>query len=469
MRHATRDGAQVGSGLYRWVATAMVLVAALTATTEPVGSQTGPLRTFSNGTASASAQSVKVNPTAASLSIGATIGISLAGFQNDVAKAEARGIELGVIGTTLAGEGCDGGEPTLPAEQQPQPLVADSREPDAAAGKSVPEAIAGITLPAIQKLARATPEPMGEATTLSAPVGQAGVVEVAGARSNALVSVVEHRTRRAVATTEIAEISLGGGVVKLGGLKWQAVQQTGADETDTAAFTIGNITIGGVPVAIPSADLSPVFTTVNQALAPLGIELRAPALRKGGDVVAVDALAVAVIPSSTRDAVSGQLLGTLQPVREALVDALLDLDCGNATYITLADVALGSVTGSGSLSLELGGVIATSRELQFTSLLQQPGGPSLTPGTPDELIPGQPPSFSGSVEAPSGGAGVAGTRSRKDPAAQVAAPVAAIGEGARGGKLAVLAGGMLLLLALLAELDRRKMRAAMATVPTTEA
>ena len=445
------------------------LLGVLLLTTAQASSQTTPAASFSNGTASASAQSVKVNPTAASLSIGATIGISLAGYQNDVAKAEARGIDLGVIGTTLAGEGCDGGEPTLPAEQQPQPLVADSREPDAAGGKSAPEAIAGITLPAIQKVARATSEPMGEATTLSAPVGRAGVVEVAGARSNALVSVVEHRTRRAVATTEIAEISLGGGVVKLGGLKWQAVQQTGADEADTAAFTIGNVTVGGVPVAIPSGDLGPVFTTVNQALAPLGIELRAPALRNVGDVVAVDALAVAVIPSPTRDAVSGQLLGTLQPVREALIDALLDLDCGNATYVTLADVALGSFTGSGSFSLELGGVIATSRELQFTSLLQPPGGPGLIPGTPDELIPGQPPSLSGSVEAPSGGAGVGGARSQKNPPSQAAAPIAATGEGARGGKLAALAGGVLLLLALAAELDRRKMHAAMKTVPVTEA
>ena len=451
---------------------AAAAVAAVTGTlllmASTAGSQTGSSSAFPNGTASASAQSVKVNPTAASLSIGATIGIALAGYQNDVAKAEARGVDLGVIGTTLAGEGCDGGEPTLPADQQPQPLVADSREPDAAGGKSAPEAIAGITIPAIQKVARATPEPMGEATTLSAPVGQAGVAEIAGARSNALVTVVEHRTRRAVATTEIAEVSLGGGVVKLGGLKWQAMQQTGADETDTAAFTIGNVVIGGVPVPIPSGDLSPLFATVNQALAPLGIELRAPALRNDGGVVAVDALTVAIIPSATRDAVSGQLLGTLQPVREALVDALLELDCGNATYITVADVALGSVTGSGSLSLELGGVIATSRELQFTSLLQQPGGPALTPGTPDELIAGQPPSLSGSVEAPSGSAGVAGARSRKDPRT-LAAPVAAIGGGARGGKLAVLAGGVLLLLALLAELDRRKMLAAMRTATITEA
>ena len=41
--------------------------------------------------------------------------------------AESRAINLGVIGVTLAGEGCDGGDPTLPEEDQPQPLIARLR------------------------------------------------------------------------------------------------------------------------------------------------------------------------------------------------------------------------------------------------------------------------------------------------------------------------------------------------------
>ncbi len=41
------------------------------------------------------------------------VGESLAGHQNTVASAESWAASLGVIGITLAGEGCNGAEPTL--------------------------------------------------------------------------------------------------------------------------------------------------------------------------------------------------------------------------------------------------------------------------------------------------------------------------------------------------------------------
>ena len=64
---------------------------------------------FSSGQASALAQSFKINPTASALSLGFTFGQALAGYQNTGAKADARGIDLGIIGSILAAAGCDGG------------------------------------------------------------------------------------------------------------------------------------------------------------------------------------------------------------------------------------------------------------------------------------------------------------------------------------------------------------------------
>src|SRR5437764_13722345 len=52
---------------------------------------------FANGTAQALATSFKVNPTAAQLSVGITFGQSISGYPNQVAKADARGIDLGSI------------------------------------------------------------------------------------------------------------------------------------------------------------------------------------------------------------------------------------------------------------------------------------------------------------------------------------------------------------------------------------
>ena len=445
------------------------LMGGLLLMTSVASSQTTAAPAFGNGTASASAQAVKVNPTAAALSIGVTFGISLAGYTNEVAKAESRGIDLGIIGTTLAGEPCDGGEPSFAAERQPQPLAVDSREPDAAAGKTAPETFDGQTLPVFQKFARATPEPLGEATTLSVPLGQAGALEIAGARTNSITRVVDKKTREAVATVEIGSLILGGGAVRLANLKWEAIHRTGAETTKTSIFSIGSVVIGGVPLPIPAGDPAAVFAVLNPVLATMGIELRPPVSRDVNGAIAIDPLTVAVVPSATRDSIAGQLFNTIQPVREAVVDALLALDCGNDTYVTVADIAIGSMTGAGSFSLELGGAQAFTGDVQLTSLLGGLGGPNLIPGTADEIIPGE----LGTEIAPSDLAappsGVAGPRAQRGDGREVAAPIAATTGGSRGGKLAMLAGGVLLLLAAVAELDRRKMVAAMQTSPPSEA
>src|SRR5688500_863579 len=170
------------------VAVVAALAGVLLIGTSQAWSQTGggaPAPAFANGTAAASPSGVKANPTAASLSIGITLGIALSGYTNDTAKAESRGIDLGIIGTTLAGEPCDGGEPTFAADRQPQPLAADSREPDAAAGKSAPETFDKNPIPGFTKTVRATADPLSEATTPGVPLGQAGALEIAGVRADA--------------------------------------------------------------------------------------------------------------------------------------------------------------------------------------------------------------------------------------------------------------------------------------------
>src|SRR5205085_7726721 len=123
-----------------------------------------------SGTATAIATSYKLNPTAAGLSIGIGFGVSLSDYTNQVARAESRGIDLGIIGTTLAAEGCDGGAPTLPADQQPQALRADSRDPDAGTQKSQEEKYA----PVITKMVKANSSPDAIADTITASLSAAG-------------------------------------------------------------------------------------------------------------------------------------------------------------------------------------------------------------------------------------------------------------------------------------------------------
>ena len=460
-------------GLCRRMTTAVAaLLGVLLMTTGQASSQTAPSNEFKNGTASATTQGVKVNPTAAALSLGITFGTALAGYTNDVAKAESRGIDLGIIGTTLAGEPCDGGEPTLAADRQPQALTADSRDADAAAGKAAPDSLDGQVLPGFEKRARATNEPLAEATALVVPLGEPGALAIAGAHSNSITRVVDNKTREAIAVTEIGSLSVGGGAVKLGNLRWEAIHRTGAETTKSATFTIGSATIGGslLPIPLPTGDPGILFSVLNPVLAPFGVELRAPATREVNGSIQLDPLVIGIVPSPTRDSVAGQLLNTAQPVRAAVIDALLALDCGNATYVTVADVALGSITGAGSLSLELGGATAFTAELDPAFQIADFQGPTSFAGTADEVIPGTPgSSFAAGGSSEAGSGAVAGNRATKGGGTATAAPIASTFDGKRGGKLALLAGVVLLLLAAVAELDRRKMHAALRHATVTEA
>jgi hypothetical protein len=445
---------------------ALTLTVMVGLTAAPGGAATGP---FSNGTASATAQSIKVNPTAASLSVGVTFGISLAGYTNEVAKAESRGIDLGVIGTTLGSEGCDRSPASLPYDKQPQPLDADSRSTDATAGQSGGETFYGYPIPGFQKSVKATPKPFSEALTTVAPIGQSGLFEIGGARSDAITRVVDGTTREAIATSDIDAISILDGIVQLAGLHWEAVHRSGAKEATTGTFTVGRVVVNGTALPIPPSDPTAVFAAVNTALKPLGIELLPPRTRVDRGIVFVDALAVAVVPSPTRDQLYGTLLGAAQPVRQAITDRMLEQSCKNGTYITLADIAVGSITGAGSFSIELGGVNAKTGELRRSSFLGgiQPDfgaapsadlppftdggiGTSVLPFTTDRSVVPEVVNSTG-TRAPA---------ARATTAASIRPP-----KGSRGGRLAFLGAGVLLLLAAVAEGDRRKMRKAQRIMP----
>ena len=96
------------------VAVGVAAAATLTFTlTSPGSTQQAP---FGAGTGTAVALAYKVNPIFGNLSFGITLGESVAGHQNTGATAQSKAINLGVIGVTLAGEGCNGDDPTLPSE-----------------------------------------------------------------------------------------------------------------------------------------------------------------------------------------------------------------------------------------------------------------------------------------------------------------------------------------------------------------
>lgn len=412
------------------------------------------------GVGSAYAQGVRVDPRNGRLSFGITYGIALAGHQNLVAVGEARSIDLGVIGVTLAAAGCDGGDPTVPREDQPQPVVVRSTEENSADGRSDTEY-------GVRKTARADSVPIAEAEAVTGSLGAPGAVEIGSTVSETTSGVVDGvRTARAV--TEVSEISIGGDALVLEGLRWEAVWSSAPTEDVSGSFTVEGITVGGQEMKVDD-DPTQQLGELNAVLEAVGIRLTPPRVRNESGISFVDPLRISIVPNESRDAVTGGLLGAVQPVRESLAEMLIGADCSNATYITILDIVLGSVTGAGSMNLELGGVTAQSSDLGATSFLG--GLPSLGPppppatggsGIPATAPPG--PSPVSGVSPPAAGDDVAAPQPPASAPPQPAASFETVA-GSRGGPLVLVGLVGLGLLGALAEMDRRKMRKAQRNAP----
>lgn len=436
-----------------------VTAAALTVflATDPGSAESPPIAPFNNGTGSATALGYKVNPTNGNLSFGITVGESIAGHQNTAATGQSRALNLGVIGVTLAAEACDGGDPTWAESEQPQPVIARTGEEGAATGKTDFEQ--GFPL-GIQKFAQANATPWSQAITTIVPLGDPRAIFINGGRTISTSGIVNGNTREAIARTELGTVSIGGGVIKLNGLVWEAIHRTGAVTESKGTFSVGSIEIAGQKQSLPGDGLQQI-EALKAVLAPLGIDITPPTIRAAQGVEFVDPLVIGIVPSQQRDGITAPLISALQPLRQQIVDALIAQDCGNSTYVTIADIVLGSVTGAGALGLELGGVQATTAAIsafEFAGLPSfTPPGPTTLPTLP--LVPEVAPTPPGVTASPGGA--VAPSPGR---ASSPTKPVVNL-SGSRGGWLAVIGGLGIALMLATAEADRRKMQHALRAIP----
>lgn len=419
------------------------------------------------GRGSAFAQGVKVDPRSGRLSFGITYGLALAGHQNTIAIAEARSADLGTIGTTLAAEGCSGGDPTLPKEDQPQPLEARSNEEGADQEQVGSEN-------GVERRVVASADPYARAVATAAGGGDPAVFEIGGTTSVTESGIVDGK-RLARARTEVQRLAFGGGEVVLKGLRWEAVYQTAPTEEASGSFTIDGLEIAGQRVPLPEDNPAAALEEANAALEPLGFRLRVPTPANESGIQFVDPLRISVIPSTARETLLGPAFNAVSPVRESVFDAIIAADCRSASGISVLDIVLGSITGAGSLNIEVGGVTATSDDIELTSFLGGLGGAPSLPPLPQGSTGGSSGSLGtpartggatlGGGTAPTGSAPAAGADQGDGGDGQEladATPISA--EGARGGALAGVGLGGLAMLAALAAGDRHKMRKAQRSV-----
>jgi hypothetical protein len=431
---------------------------------------------FNAGTGTATAITYKVNPLVGNLSFGITAGLALAGHQNTGAQGQSAAVDMGVIGVTLAGEGCNGADPTWAAEDQPQPVIVFSN--DEGAEQGVEEDEGGV----ITKFARATQAPFAEAITTVAPVGDAAIAQVRGGQSIATSGIVENGVREARAFTRIGSVTMGGGAIVLRGLEFEAIHRSGAVEETIGRFNLGGLTIGGQDIPLPGEGIEQM-AALDEQLRPLGFTVTPPRVREAQGIVFVDPLKIGVIPADTKESLVGPIIGALQPVREALFAELLALDCGELaealgrnipanTLVSIFDIALSSVSGAGALLLELGGVQATTAEInafEFPPLPELPDLPPVLDTPPSLSDAGGSTGLGSGTGGPTGTAGGAPAGTSETGTSQVTETtpvqnIAGVG-GSRGGALALVGGLGLAAMLATAEGDRRKMRRALREIP----
>jgi hypothetical protein len=371
-----------------------------------VGSDSGADTTFIPGTASAGAQAISLSPTTGGLNYSITLATSIAAYQNAQAQALSETIDLGTIGTALEAEGCNNSPPTLPEKDVPPSVQAESIDGNQTVGATIVPGSTSTGIGVGNESATATTQPAGTSTTTTGGITvPGGLITVAGLTSTSHVEILNGNTRVATATSNIGSISLDHGAVVLSGMQWTATQDSGAATSSTGTFTLGSLKVAGTTVALPALPVTSVLAIINTVLTPIGFNIQWPAQTTLSDgTVGISPLTIGIDNNVLGQEIVGANLGTVQPVREALVNAILNADCNLASEITVSDIGVGVLAGGGNLNLELGGATALTTDAATvspfgsgalgagaslpidTGATNQPIGSFSTPGTP--AIPG---------------------------------------------------------------------------------
>src|SRR3546814_16066623 len=89
---------------------------------------------------------------------------------------------------------------------------------------------------------------------------------------------------------------------------------------------MGDVVIGGQVTPLPGEGLDQL-EALKDLVAPLGLNISTPKVRVEEGIVFVDPLKIGIVPNQQRDALLQPIFEAIPPVREALTDALLEIDC----------------------------------------------------------------------------------------------------------------------------------------------
>lgn len=369
------------------------------------------------GTAKATAVVVKVAPTVGSLQLALGSGISVAEIRNNLAQSQSQSLDLGLIGSTLTQEQCDGSDALLRPEQLPQPLRIDNRGGDASDEASylpIPGLLDGL----LQQV-RATSQPFSEAVSTAARIGLAPLLDAAVGRATATTEVVDGGAARIARAHVGVDLEIPG-ILKLANLQWDAYHRSGTEPEAHASFEFGDIEVLGLRIPTNNLPLAQIIQTLNGVLTPLGLSITMPTVERftePADVVRITPLQIRFGDSPIASAVAGPLLDATRAIRDQLADFIINqVSCKASTVFLVLEILLGQLSGTGSTVISIGGAEATTGLVALEDpfgdggLLPPPAAPAddggtglvpapVTPGLPAVTVPG---GVVGSVAPPVG-------------------------------------------------------------------
>lgn len=325
----------------------------------PARASTKPVQA---GVATAGSAVLGVIPGVSGLALTTTFGESEAAYEETQSEGTSAAIDLGGLGYLLANSSFCGN--TLPEKDLPQPVKANSGD-----GASSPSG--GLPGVAQQQVSVKPSPEQAQATTTLVSATLPGILSVKG-ESNASV-YYQANTEQEADSSVTADISLLGGLVDLDGATWTASRHSGAKEVNSGNFTLGKVTIGGVPLGIPNVSTAAAVAAINQAIGLLGFNVTLPTTTTGPGGATVGPLVIHFSGSAVERTI-------VNPVVNSVTDLEGELnkystpgeDCSqfpqllynlNNNVDTVINLALAISRGSGSLDLNLGGANAQVSDL----------------------------------------------------------------------------------------------------------
>ena len=163
----------------------------------------------------------------------------------------------------------------------------------------------------------------------------------------------------------------------------------------------------------PTKDMDALESALNTLLAPSGITISFPRIQRilePNDLIRVTPMQIELRDSPAGKTVLGPVLQLSREQRSQLFDSLVKAYCQSAAVLLVGDVGLSVASGTGFLTVDIGGVEASSADLVVgnpfgsgvipppQNLPSAPDGPTVTPAAPPAV--GSSPALAGTPSAP---------------------------------------------------------------------